>query len=196
MTRKPLSLILPLTKKWLSNHTGLKWGRRGGRVWTPPALPWLSYCVVFCCELLVLHWLSPLGKSYEGGKEDFYLCWTWGWGGGSTSVHLILWCSLTHKSAHFFFFLCFFFFFFWKQVALSKRTSLCVSSRAVFLFLSIAFKGWNILTSLNLAQHFRLQMNEREAWKLPSNAYIAMVPCVIMLTKSLGSVCTRSKFEV
>ena len=195
MTRKSLSLILPLTKKWLSNHTGLKWGRRGGRVWTPPALPWLSHCVAFCCELLVLHWLSPLGKSYEGGKEHFYLL-NLGVGGGSTSVHLILWCSLTHKSAHFSFFLFFLFCFFLMQVALSKRTSLCVSSRAVFLFLSIAFKGWNILTSLNLAQHFRLQMNEREAWKLPSNAYIAMVPCVIMLTKSLGNVCTRSKFEV
>ena len=59
----------------------------------------------------MLHWLSPLGKSYEGGKEHFYLL-NLGVGGGSTSVHLILWCSLTHKSAHFFFFLCFFLFFF------------------------------------------------------------------------------------
>lgn len=29
---------------------------------------------LLCCELLVLHWLSPLGKSYEGGKEHFQLC--------------------------------------------------------------------------------------------------------------------------
>ena len=84
----------------------------------------------------MLHWLSPLGKSYEGGEEHFYLL---NLGVGSTSVHLILWCSLTHKSAHFSFFLCFFFVcFFLMQVALSKRTYLCVSSHAVFLFLSIA----------------------------------------------------------
>lgn len=65
-----------------------------------------------------------------------------------------------------------------------------------FYFLVSLNKGWNILTSLNLSQHFRLQMNDREAWKLPSNAYIAMVPSVITLTKSPGNVCTRSKFEV
>ena len=26
---------------------------------------------LLCCELLVLHWLSPLGKSYEGGGRAF-----------------------------------------------------------------------------------------------------------------------------
>ena len=67
--------------------------------------------------------------------------------------------------------------------------------RFFYFFVSLN-KEWNILTSLNLSQHFRLQMNEREAWKLPSNAYIAMVPSVITLTKSLGNVCIRSKFEV
>ena len=75
-----------------------------------------------------------------GGKSIFNCVELGGGGGGSTSVHLILWCSLTHKSAHFSFFLFFFcfFFFFGMQVALSKRTYLCVSSHAVFLFLSIA----------------------------------------------------------
>ena len=29
----------------------------------------------------MLHWLSPLGKSYEGGKEDF-TCVELGGGGG------------------------------------------------------------------------------------------------------------------
>ena len=67
---------------------------------------------LLCCELLVLHWLSPLGKSYEGGEGAFSTVLNLGVGGGSTSVHLILWCSLTHKSAHFSFFFCFFFFFF------------------------------------------------------------------------------------
>ena len=64
MTRKSLSLKLPLTKKWLSNHTGLKWGRRGGQGLDTPSPPLAK---LLCCELLVLHWLSPLGKSYEGG---------------------------------------------------------------------------------------------------------------------------------
>ena len=171
-------------------------GEEGGQGLDTPSPPLAK---LLCCVLL---WVACVtlalssGEVIWGGERGFLPVLNLGVGGGSTSVHLILWCSLTHKSAHFFFFLCFFFFFFWKQVALSKRTSLCVSSRAVFLFLSIAFKGWNILTSLNLSQHFRLQMNEREAWKLPSNAYIAMVPSVITLTKSLGNVCTRSKFEV
>ena len=108
MTRKSLSLKLPLTKKWLSNHTGLKWGRRGGQGLDTPSPPLAK---LLCCELLVLHWLSPLGKSYEGGggKSIFNCVELGGGGGGSTSVHLILWCSLTHKSAHFSFFLCFFF---------------------------------------------------------------------------------------
>ena len=168
-------------------------GRRGAGFGHPQPSP--GYVIVLCSVVSCLCYIgSLLWGSHMRGERAFSPVLNLG-GRGSTSVHLILWCSLTHKSAHFFFFLCFFCFF-WMQVALSKRTSLCVSSRAVFLFLSIAFKGWNILTSLNLAQHFRLQMNEREAWKLPSNAYIAMVPCVIMLTKSLGNVCTRSKFEV
>ena len=46
------------------------------------------------------------------GGERAFLPVELGGGGGSTSVHLILWCSLTHKSAHFSFFLCFFLFFF------------------------------------------------------------------------------------
>ena len=68
MTRKSLSLKLPLTKKWLSNHTGLKWGRRGGQGLDTPSPPLAK---LLCCELLVLHWLSPLGKSYEGGERAF-----------------------------------------------------------------------------------------------------------------------------
>ena len=48
----------------------------------------------------------------RGGKRIFTCVELGGGGGGSTSVHLILWCSLTHKSAHFSFSVFFFFFFF------------------------------------------------------------------------------------
>ena len=51
----------------------------------------------------------------RGGKSIFTCVELGGGGGGgSTSVHLILWCSLTHKSAHFSFFLCFFVCFFFN----------------------------------------------------------------------------------
>ena len=81
MTRKSLSLKLPLTKKWLSNHTGLKWGRRGGQGLDTPSPPLAK---LLCCELLVLHWLSPLGKSYEGGGggKSIFNCVELGGGGG------------------------------------------------------------------------------------------------------------------
>ena len=112
-------------------------GEEGGQGLDTPSPPLAK---LLCCELLVfigsLLWGSHMGG---GGERAFSTVLNLGVGGGSTSVHLILWCSLTHKSAHFSFFFCFFFFFFFlMQVALSKRTYLCVSSHAVFLFLCIA----------------------------------------------------------
>ena len=85
----------------------------------------------------MLHWLSPLGKSYEGGERAFLPVELGGGGGGSTSVHLILWCSLTHKSAHFSFFLCFFLFvFFFLNAGCTKQEDLSLCFKPCGFFIS------------------------------------------------------------
>lgn len=45
---------------------GSEMGKEGGQGLDTPSPPLAK---LLCCELLVLHWLSPQGKSYEGGGE-------------------------------------------------------------------------------------------------------------------------------
>ena len=70
-----------------------------------------------------------------GGKSIFNCVELGGGGGGSTSVHLILWCSLTHKSAHFSFFL-FFFFFFFLNAGCTKQEDLSLCFKPCGFFIS------------------------------------------------------------
>ena len=112
---------------------GSEMGKEGGQGLDTPSPPLAK---LLCCELLVLHWLSPQGKSYEGGGKSIFNCVKLGGGGGgSTSVHLILWCSLTHKSAHFSFFLCFFVFFF-LNAGCTKQEDLSLCFKPCGFFIS------------------------------------------------------------
>ena len=90
-------------------------GEEGGQGLDTPSPPLAKSLTttLLCSVVSCLCYIGSLlwGSHMRGGKEHFYLL-NLGVGGGSTSVHLILWCSLTHKSAHFSFFLCFFLFFF------------------------------------------------------------------------------------
>lgn len=73
-----------------------------------------------------------------GGGKSIFNCVELGGGGGSTSVHLILWCSLTHKSAHFSFFLCFFLFvFFFLNAGCTKQEDLSLCFKPCGFFISL-----------------------------------------------------------
>ena len=73
----------------------------------------------------------------RGGERAFSTVLNLGVGGGSTSVHLILWCSLTHKSAHFSFFFCFFFVFFFFNAGCTKQEDLSLCFKPCGFFISL-----------------------------------------------------------